>query len=104
MLRQYSPQRFRYEEINRSGIAYPVGTIPIGSIFYLAAGHDGSCRRKCMVRAWRTRRTAHRRLDGMWEDVFLLRFGHLAQVEDLATGRLFDLAGHHILRALEGDE
>lgn len=97
MLRQYSPQRHRYERVGN--IDRAIGTIPVGKVFRL-----NSCfrPRTLIVEAWLPRRIgAGRRVDGRYADTFVARGGHLAQVRDLATGRPSLLADHLILHAVE---
>ncbi len=103
MMRQYSPQRFRYEQVNGSACAYRVGTVCVGSIFRYASRRSAPSR-KCIVRAWFTRHYPFRDATGRWKDLYLLQGGHLALVEDLTTGKLFRLADHHILRAISDEE
>ena len=82
MLRQYSPQRHRYETIRRRNIA--VGTLPIGEIFRYAPTRAARTR-TFMVEAWMTR--AYARADRTGRFSYLARGGHLALVRDLASGR-----------------
>jgi len=95
MLRQYGPQRHRYEQIRGRHIA--VGTIPIGSIFRLMP--RGARPIAYIVEAWLTR--AYARCDRTGRVSFLARGGHLAQVRDLASGHRVILADHIIMRALD---
>ena len=99
MLRQYSPQRFQYETIG--GSVRAVGTVLIGTVFYYRSNRCLGRGRKCIVRAWHTRSVPTELARGVWVDRRCARFGHLATVEDLATGRTFALADHYIRRALD---
>ena len=96
MLRQYSPQRHRYERIAGRDIA--VGTVPVGSIFRLRAPHARRPR-TFIVEAWLTR--AYARCDRAGTFCFLARGGHLAQVRDHANGRRAILADRIIMHAPE---
>jgi hypothetical protein len=95
MLRQYSPQRHRYERIRSRDIA--VGTVPIGSIFRLRAP-NARRPRTFMVEAWLTR--AYARCDGAGPFSYLAHGAHLAQVRDLANGRRAIFADHIIMHAM----
>jgi len=96
MLRQYRPQRHRYERIRGRDMA--VGAVPIGSIFRLRAPH---ARRPLtfIVEAWLTR--AYARCDRTGRFSYLAHGAHLAQVRDLANGRRAILADRIIMHALE---
>lgn len=102
MLRQYNPQRFRYQEIG--GRVRHVGTIPVGTIFRstnemrLDLGE-----RKLMVEAWLPREIgAGRRRNGRYENTFAAG-GHMAQVRDLSNGKRFTLADHFIRFCVDHD-
>ena len=82
MLRQYSPQRHRYETIRGRNIA--VGTLAIGEIFRYAPTRAARTR-TFMVEACMNR--AYARADRTGRFSYLARGGHLALVRDLATGR-----------------
>ena len=96
MLRQYAPQRHRYEHICGRDIA--VGTVPIGAIFRLRAPHARR-HRTYIVEAWLTR--AHARGDRTGRFSYLAHGAHLAQVRDLANGRRAILADRIIMHTLE---
>ncbi|WP_147307961.1 hypothetical protein [Fulvimarina endophytica] len=102
MLRQYHPQRSRTELIG--GFPRSVGTIPIGSIFHIGRERGLGRAGKCIVRAWHPRVVPTELARGLWVDRPCARFGHLATVEHLASGRQFQLADHHIRRALGADD
>lgn len=96
MLRQYAPQRHRYETIR--GRAFAVGTVPIGSIFKHRAPYAARPR-TYIVEAWLAR--AYARGDRTGRFCFLARNGHLAQVRDLGNGRRAILADRIIMHALD---
>jgi hypothetical protein len=98
MIRQYNPQRFRYQRItagNRS-VDAKVGTIEVGTIVYLPAYG------KCIVRAWHPREYCAARQDGRgrWRNTFMAG-GHLATVERLSDRREIRLADHIIRHAID---
>ncbi len=95
MIRQYGPQRHRYEKVG--GRTVPVGTIPIGSVFryqppraYRPVTY--------MVEAWMPRTCARAGRPGFGA---LARGGHMAQVRSLATGQAAQLSDAIIRFALE---
>ena len=96
MLRQYAPQRHRYERIAGRDIA--VGTVPVGSIFRLRAPYARR-HRTFIVEAWLTR--AYARCDRAGTFSYLAHGAHLAQVRDLANGRRAIFADRIIMQALE---
>ena len=96
MLRQYRPQRHRYERIRGRDIA--VGTVPVGLIFRLQAPRSRRPR-TFIVEAWLTRAYARRDRTGRFS--YLAYGAHLAQVRDLANGRRAILADRIIMHALE---
>jgi len=96
MLRQYRPQRHRYERIRGRDIG--VGTVPIGAIFRLTAPHARRPR-TFIVEAWLTR--AYARCDRTGRFSYLAHGAHLAQVRDLANGRRAIFADRIIMHALE---
>jgi hypothetical protein len=96
MLRQYRPQRHRYQRIRGREIA--VGTVPIGSIFRLRAP-NARRPRTFIVEAWLTRACA--RCDRAATFSYLAHGAHLAQVRDLANGKRAILADRIIMHALE---
>ena len=98
MLRQYRPQRHRYERIRGRDMA--VGTVPIGSIFRLRARHARRPR-TFIVEAWLTR--AYARCDPAGTFSYLAHGAHLAQVRDLANGRHAIFADRIIMHALDED-
>ena len=105
MMRQYGPPRFRYETVFNRHFALPIGTVPIGTLFRFEPSRGRTRRpRKCIVRAWKTREYPLHIQRGVWTKVTLARGGHLAVVEDLSTGQLFELADHHILRELDRED
>ncbi|MES0071900.1 hypothetical protein [Mesorhizobium sp. M0058] len=100
MLRQYRPQRFRYETIG--GVLRHVGTIPIGTIFR-STRLDPRFTRKLIVEAWLPREIGAGRVrNGRYENTFAVG-GHLAQVRDLSNGRRFMLADHFIRFCVDHD-
>lgn len=105
MIRQYSPQRFRYETIRAANISrtVAVGTIPVGTVFYWA----GSSRKPSphIVEAWMPREIGawRRGHDGRWQPTYVANAGHLAQVRCLANGRRRQLADHIIRFCLDDD-
>lgn len=105
MLRQYHPQRFRYQTIragNRERVL-PVGTIPVGTIFR-ATNVDSRRTRPLIVEAWHPREIgAGRVVDGRYASSYVANGGHLATVRDLANGRRFKLSDHFIRFAVDHD-
>ncbi|TWG89378.1 hypothetical protein L598_008500000050 [Mesorhizobium sp. J18] len=100
MLRQYSPQRHRYERVG--GYERAVGTIPVGTIFLLDIDTATSRAVPYIVEAWLPRRIgAGRRVGSQYHDTYAARGGHLAQVRNLATGMSRCLSDHLILRAVD---
>lgn len=94
MLRQYSPQRFRYETIRNTWHA--VGTVPVGTIFRSAdAGRYPYKQRKLIVEAWHPREIgAAARVNGKYENRFAARGGHLATAtEPTEQGLQFVMPG-----------
>lgn len=89
MLRQYNPQRHRLIEIG--GRIRAVGTVPVGTIVLIRG-------RKLQVEAWLPRdysawergRFVTKRIAG----------GHLAQVRELATGRVGHLSDAWLVDAV----
>jgi hypothetical protein len=98
MLRQYAPQRHRYEHIGGRDMA--VGTVPIGSIFRLSTPHARRPR-TFIVEAWLTR--AYARCDRTGRFYYVAHGAHLAQVRDLANGRQAIFADRIIMHALDED-
>jgi len=96
MLRQYAPQRHRYERIRGRDMA--VGIVPIGSIFHLRAP-QARRPRTFIVEAWLTR--AYARCDRAGRFSYLAHGAHLAQVRDRANGRPAILADRIIMHAPE---
>lgn len=95
MLRQYSPQRFRYLQIGDR--LEQVGTVPIGTIFRSSPDSRRGWDRKLMVEAWLPREIgAAAMVNGKYVNRFAARGGHLAIVRDLANGSRFELADHYI--------
>lgn len=91
MIHQYDPQRFRSATLR--GKPVRIGTIPIGTIVELRDG-------RAIVQAWLPRRIgAGRRTARGWEDAFIARGGHLAEVRRLSDGRISRIADHILLRA-----
>jgi hypothetical protein len=100
MIRQYGPQRFRYETIRAANKerTIEVGTIPVGTIFRCQP-NDGRRRaeRSMMVEAWLPREIgAWRKVHGRYVNGYAARGGHLAQVRCLDTGERKLLADHFI--------
>ena len=95
MLRQYAPQRHRYEHIR--GRDMIVGTVPIGSIFRLRAP-QGRRPRTFIVEAWLTRACPR---DGAGTFSYFAHGAHFAQVRSLANGRRAMFADRIIMHALE---
>lgn len=109
MLRQYRPQRFRYERL-RDGRKHAVGTIPIGTRFRMVVSVSGSKARldSFCVDAWKPRRISGVPMRGKHGarthgDTFAATGGHLAQVRCLSTGRTATLADHIIRRWVDLD-
>ena len=99
MLRQYFPQRCRYERVG--GYDRPVGTVPVGTIFRIPDDLHGAGRRH-IVEAWLPREIgAGRRINGKYHDTFVARGGHLAIVRDLATGVRYKLSDAWIVPAFD---
>jgi hypothetical protein len=96
MLRQYGPQRFRYQTIGDRHL--PVGTIPIGTIFRCnPVGHRRQTDRPMIVEAWLPREIgAARKINGRYVNSYVARGGHLAQVRCLETGERKLIADHFI--------
>ena len=103
MIRQYSPQRFRYESIragNRERFAC-VGTVPVGTIFRCASMHTRR-ERSLIVEAWHPREIkAWRKTAKGWQSTFVANGGHLATVRDLGNGARFQLADYFIRFCVE---
>jgi len=103
MIRQYSPQRFRYQTIrvgNRERLVC-VGTVPVGTIFRCAPEHSRR-ERSPIVEAWHPREIkAWRKTEEGWQSTFVANGGHLATVRDLGNGSRFQLADHFIRFCVE---
>ena len=104
MLRQYRPQRFRYERL-RDGRNHAVGTVPVGTRFRMVVSANGAKARldSFIVEAWKPRRISGvpmRGKDGSRThgDVFVAGGGHLAQVRCLSNGRTATMTDHVIRR------
>lgn len=98
MLRQYAPQRFRWQNIG--GKEHPVGTVPVGTIVRF----PHKPRDPFIVEAWHTREIGAGRLEqGKWRPVYCPLGGHLATLRSLRTGYRARFADWFILSAL-GDE
>ncbi|GAC1496195.1 MAG: hypothetical protein NVS1B2_16120 [Vulcanimicrobiaceae bacterium] len=95
MIRQYGPQRHRYEVL--AGRSRPVGTIPVGTVARI--GIYGTMRSyPVLVLAWLPREISAARA-GHWtfgrtghqfhapESRYVARMGHLALCRDLRTGK-----------------
>ena len=80
MIRQYGPQRCRYETVQGRTLA--VGVIPIGSIFRYQPPRAPRPE-TYMVEAWMPRVYSRGGRGGF----VAMRGGHMAQVRALATGR-----------------
>lgn len=98
MLRQYSPQRFRYQEVGtaaRKRFA-EVGTLPIGTIF--RSQPEGGLREsKIIIEAWLPREIgAARKVAGKYQSARVARGGHLAVCRDTGNDCRFVLADHFI--------
>ena len=109
MLRQYRPQRFRYERL-RDGRTHAVGTVPIGTRFRMVVSANGSTPRldSFVVEAWKPRRLSGVPMLGRdgartHGDVFMAAGGHLAQVRCLSNGRTATMADHIIRRWVDLD-
>jgi len=90
LFRQYGPgNRFRYE--THAGRSIPVGTIATGEVLHTAYG-------KVLVLGWKPREIHASR--GR-ESRFMARFGHIAIVRDLATGKQRQLSDVHLLNTPE---
>lgn len=88
MLRQYNPHRHRRVEIN--GRVRAVGTVPVGTIALIRG-------RKLRVEAW-----LPREYTAVQQGRFVTKKiagGHIAQVRDLATGRLGYLSDAWLVEA-----
>jgi hypothetical protein len=96
MLRQYAPQRHRYEHIR--GRDMIVGTVPIGSIFRLSTPYTRRPR-AFIVEAWLTRACPRR--DPAGTVSYFAHGAHFAQVRSLADGRRAIFADRIIRHALE---
>ena len=109
MLRQYRPQRFRYERL-RDGRTHPVGTVPIGTKFRMVVSASGVKPRldSFIVEAWKPRRVSGVPVRGergtrIHGDVFVAGGGHLAQVRCLSNGRTATMTDHVIRRWVDLD-
>lgn len=104
MIRQYSPQRFRYAEIGTPGMRRleMVGTLPVGTIF--RSTDEFGRTRKLMIEAWQPRELgAGRWISGRYTSTPMARMGHLALCRDLRNGRRITLADHFIRFAVDHD-
>ena len=110
MLRQYGPQRGRFETLP-NGRAVFVGTLPVGTVFRMVERLTREGRpvlRAYIVEAWLTRRIGAGRVRcdrDRWvpEDVFVAHGGHLAKVRSLSNGARRTMADHVIRRWVDLD-
>lgn len=110
MVRQYGPQRHRYERLP-DGSSRPVGTIPVGKVFRTVERHARTGQpviREHIVEAWLPRRVGGwRRVAGRCArthaDVFVARAGHLAKVRCLSDGKRCTMADHLVRRWVDLD-
>lgn len=100
MMRQYSPQRFRYAVIRAGNIRreVQVGTIDVGTIFRCTPTETHRQRERPMiVEAWLPREIgAGRKVGKHYASCYVARGGHLAQVRCLETGERKLLADNFI--------
>lgn len=92
MLRQYSPQRFRYQEIG--GRLLHVGTVPIGTVFRSSPDYKPGKDRKLIVEAWFPREIgASRKVNGRYVNGYVANGGHFGNYRLRARhrGHAFEL-------------
>lgn len=110
MLRQYLPQRFRYERLP-NGRPMPVGTLPVGTIFRvpMTSGFGKPSRlRKYVVEVWLPRRIAGwkpglRGHTKLFEDCFVANGSWQARVRCLSDGTRTVMPDHVIRRWVNAD-
>lgn len=110
MLRQYHPQRFRYERLPNGRSAH-VGTLPVGTIFRvpMRLGTNGRFRlRKYVIVAWLPRRIAGWKpgLRGhakVHENCFVANGSWQARVRCLSDGTQAVMPDHMIRRWVDAD-
>lgn len=110
MLRQYRPQRHRYEQL-RDGRQHAVGTLPVGTIFRMPTTYhsgDNVRLRKFIVTAWKPRRIGAGRMANagnrrFYADMFVASGGHLATVTCLTDGKRTTMTDLEIRRWVDLD-